>query len=736
MYKRFLFLAAFFCLSFGAAVARLIELQFYRSDELVAYRENRLRHTEQKAPRRGRILDADGKILAEDQPTQDLWVVPARRERSSGRIEIASNLEPLNSDQILSLAAGSSVLEMNLAVRTLAESNGMVKTLSERLGIDRETIAERILHGVLSGRPTVRDDLLAPRPALEDLDFGLALEIRASLANPYSDGKWRGAEMRMGGKRRYPAGKILGHITGYVGKLSPEDYLALRGQWDAGEKAPGSGEIIKQGRVFFSVKSDDPDNPTDEDLIIRLREVKRNGRLHRSQGYLRNETVGRGGIEQQYNQALRGRHIIQRLRLARNPESRRRHFEPLDGVERARNGADVRLSLRLDIQKKAHEIMEKAIAETARDPELIRSGWIPSGVAIMMDPRNGRIHALVSIPSYDPNTLSLDFVELLKDPGLPLLDRATAGIYPPGSVVKPLVGLAALSEDKVMPGQRFFCDRVMHLGGARFTCLGRHGDQDLEAALMNSCNIYFFRAGEALGSHNLYNWYTRTGVGRKTGIDLPGEGDGILPRNAYTRRGWATGNTYHLSIGQGLAVTPLQIAILYSVLANAQGNVARVVRPHFLIPPARHPETPEEEALELEAIGLDLPIAEIGVDMGSLAFVREGMWRAIQGDPEHDYRGGTGQRAAFTTSYPGAYLLEWAGKTGTAEWSRVVNGRVVKGVDHVWFAGYAPFDRPELVVVVMLPEAGGGGGWRCAPIAKELVRMWFNVPEEERGALG
>ncbi|MDR1611371.1 MAG: hypothetical protein LBT97_01160 [Planctomycetota bacterium] len=746
MYKRFLVLALFFCLSFGTAVARLVDLQFNRSEELTAYRENRLRHMEQKAPRRGRILDADGRILAEDQPTHDLWVVPARRERRDGRIEITSNLAPLTADQLLSLAAGASGLERELAARNLAEANPMVRMLAGRTGMNAGAIAEKLLRAVLGARPLAQDDLLAPRPALEDLDFALAMEIRSALANPYRDEIWRGAEMRIGGKRRYPAGRVLGHITGYVGKLSAEDYLALRGRWEGEEKIPGSGEIIKQGRVFFSVKSGAPLDVSDEDLLIRLREVKRSGKLHRSQGFLMNETVGRGGIEQQYNQALRGRHRIQRLRLARNPESRRRHFEPLGAVERARNGADVRLGLRLEVQEKAHAIVQKAINEAAADPLLQRSGWQPSGIAIMMDPRNGRIHALVSIPSYDPNTLSRDFAELLKDPGIPLLDRATAGIYPPGSVVKPLIGLAALSEDAVMPGQSFVCEKVLQLGGQRFTCLGTHYEQDLEGALMHSCNIYFYHAGEALGSRKLYNWYVQTGVGRKTGIDLPGEADGILPRNAYTRRGWATGNTYHFSIGQGLAVTPLQIAVMFSVLANADRSTARIVRPHLLIPPGRAPETPEEEALALEALELDLPLAEIGIDHEALAFVREGMWKAIQGDPENGYQGGTGQRASFAASPDGRnngnYLLEWAGKTGTAEWSRLVNGRTVKQVDHVWFAGYVPFDRPELVVVVMLPEAGGGGGWRCAPIAKELVRMWYNLPEKpehpvpEEGALG
>lgn len=736
-------IAVLFCLAFAAAVARLVELQFYRSDELVEYRENRLRHMEQKAPRRGRILDSAGAVLAEDRPTHDLWIAPARREKVDGRMRIVSNLEPLTVDQLMSLAADpeSESLERRLAVTALADSNPMVAELASRMRIPAAEIAAKILAAALSGRPASRDDLLYSRFAMEDIDFGLALEIRAARANPYDEGEWRAAEMKIGGKRFYPAGKVLGHITGYVGKLTPEDYVELRGRWDGDEKIPGKGFINKRDRLFFSILSKDPAHPvTDEELIVRLREVKRSGKMIKTQGYFLNETVGRGGLEQYYNQALRGRHTLQRLRLSRDEESRKRRFQPLGDVERAKNGVDVRLSLKLGIQQKAHEIMEKNIKDISKRPELVQSDWVQSGVAILMDPNNGRILAMVSIPSYDPNTLNRDFKELLKDPATPLLDRAIAGIYPPGSVVKPVVGLAAISENKVVPGERFVCDHILMLAGAKFTCLGRHGGMDLESALMHSCNIYFYHAGERLGGRLLYDWYTRMGIGHRTGIDLAGEAPGLLPRNAFTRRGWATGNTYHFAIGQGMAITPMQLAVAYSALANAKGGIARVVRPHFLIPPARPPETPEEAELAAEALRLDQPVAEISVDMESLAVVRQGMWEVVQGKPETGELG-TGRLAAFPTP-GGDFLVEIAGKTGTAEWTEVVNGRARKGISHVWFAGYAPFDRPQVVVVVMLPEAGGGGGGTCAPIAKELLRLWFNLPKRlehqvyEEDALG
>lgn len=729
---RLVLICLLFAAMFVVALYRVADLQINRSRELAAYRDRRLSHIEQKAPRRGRILDADGKILAEDQPTQDLWITPARRERVNRRLQVVSNLPPLTIDQMFTLASSRDAdrdFEKNLARTSLAEANPLVAGLASRLGRPKEEIAKRLVDALTSSRPQSRSDFIYPRPALEDIDFALALEIRSARANPYDDGMWDATEIRTGGKRVYPAGKILGSLTGTVGTLNAEEYAELRGRWDGDSPIPGKGVIVKGGRPFFSVLPDAADAgdgaPTDEELMIRLGQIKRDGRVENTQGFFANPVVGREGLEQYYNQALRGRHKLQRLRLVRDEKSGRRRFEPKGGAQKAENGQDIAISIRLDVQRQAAEILDRHLRQIRKEFGMNR--WIPSGAVVMMDPRNGRIHALVSLPTYDPNTYNRDFAKLAGDPAKPLVNRALSGIYPPGSVVKPLVGLAALAEDAVMPGQRFHCDKVMTLGGARFTCLGRHGDLDLETALMHSCNMYFYHAGEALGSRRLYEWYARMGLGHKTGIDVAGESGGILPKNAYTRRGWATGNTYHMSIGQGIAVTPLQIAVAYAAMANANGGVARIVRPHLLIPPKTAPETPGEEAMADEAMRLDLPVAEIMLDRDALSLVRQGMWEAVQGKPDTGELG-TGRLAAFHDGH-GGFLLEMAGKTGTAEWSRNVGGRAIKQTSHVWFACYAPFDRPELVVVVFLPEAGIGGGSLCAPIAKDLVRMWFNVPD-------
>lgn len=728
---RLLLIGFFFFVMFAGGIYRLADLQINRTDELAAYRERRISNIEQKAPRRGRILDASGNIIAEDQPTQDLWILPAKRQRINRRVQVVSALPPLTVDQMFALAGSRGSdrdFEVNVAAQSLVDANPMVAELAKRLNMKAGDVAKKIVDAIATSRPQSRSDLIYPRMAIEDIDFALALEIRSARANPFADPMWEAAEIHTGGKRVYPQGKYMGHLTGTVGQLSAEEYVQLRGRWQDDVKLPGAGLITMQGREFFSILPENGDDaPTDEELIIRLSQIKRDGKIENTQGYFLNPIVGRGGLEQYYNQALRGRHKLQRLRLARDEKSGRRHFEPKGEIQKAVNGQDIRLSIRAEFQRQVHDILERHLQRLAKEPRLRR--WIPSGVVVAMDPNNGRIHAMVSLPTYDPNTFNRDFAKLAGNPGKPLINRAMSGIYPPGSVVKPVVGLAALQEDLIAPGQKFICNRVITLGGARFTCLGRHGNIDLETALMHSCNIYFYHTGERLGGRRLSQWYTKLGLGHRTGVDIAGESNGIIPQRAFTGRGWATGNTYHLSIGQGMAVTPLQVGVSFAALANAAGGVMKIVRPHFLIPDAEMSETPEGQALANAAMQLDQPISEILVDKEALEIIRMGLWETVQGKPGTRELG-TGQLTRFPAP-GGGFFLEVAGKTGTAEWSKNVGGRAIKQTSHVWFAGYAPFDRPELVVVVFLPEAGGGGGSLCAPIAKDIFRTWFNLPDAE-----
>jgi penicillin-binding protein 2 len=299
-----------------------------------------------------------------------------------------------------------------------------------------------------------------------------------------------------------------------------------------------------------------------------------------------------------------------------------------------------------------------------------------------------------------------------------------------------------LAENAFPPEQTVDCLGELTYGERLWRCHIRkpgHGRLNLQQGMAQSCDIYYWVVGrDYLGVDRIVSYSRDYGFGDPTGIDLPGEIAGFIPTPQWKDRRiherWLGGDTMNMSIGQGYTqVTPLQMAVVYAALANTDGGVMRLVRPHLLIPSASPPETTEEEDLASEAMDLDRPVSETLVDREALALVRQGMWEVVQGKPETGEIG-TGHQASFPLP-GGGFLMEIGGKTGTAEWSRNVGGNALKQISHVWFAAFAPFDRPEVVAVVLLPEAGGGGGGTCAPIVKDLFRMWFNLPERLDGAV-
>jgi len=229
------------------------------------------------------------------------------------------------------------------------------------------------------------------------------------------------------------------------------------------------------------------------------------------------------------------------------------------------------------------------------------------------------------------------------------------------------------------------------------------------------------------------------GFGARTGVDLSSEAEGVLPLKAYLRVDWSLGKTYHLAIGQNDTATPLQVAVAIAAIANADARtgVAKLVRPHFLKPSnIDHPPDSEAARLDREALELDRPRSEFRIDPEGLRAIREGMWQAVQGDRDAG-RQGTAHYAAFPLPY-GGFDLESGGKTGTAEWSLRILGVPVKQRPHAWLAVYAPFERPRVVCLVLVPEAGRGSGV-CGPIVRDLLKMYFKIQDEpriEEGALG
>jgi len=364
-------------------------------------------------------------------------------------------------------------------------------------------------------------------------------------------------------------------------------------------------------------------------------------------------------------------------------------------------GSTLRLTLDLDLQRAAEEAMADKV-----------------GAAVVLDPRSGAVLALVSHPSFDPNLFSgrltrESWASLTAHGEDPLHNRAIQSSFSPGSTFKILLTIAALEEKVITPETTFYCPGGAKIHGQWRRCWkpGGHGHVDLHEAIRSSCNVYFYRVGEALGIERIARWARAFGYGSTAGLDLPGESAGNVPDPAWKRRvygeTWWPGETVSVAIGQGaLEVTPLQQAILAAAVANG----GKIYRPYLVssVEDNARPERRMEAAPSL--------VRRISLRPETLETVRQGMWAVVH-EP-----GGTARSARVTGR-------DVCGKTGTAQVHKGSVGMDNKDMeyelrDHAWFIGFAPAEEPQLAWAIFV-EHGGHGGTAAAPVARRLVETWY-----------
>ncbi len=427
--------------------------------------------------------------------------------------------------------------------------------------------------------------------------------------------------------------------------------------------------------------------------------------------YRSGDIVGQAGVESRYEEILRGRAGGRNVVV----DVAGRVDEVLDEVE-ATPGGTLVLTIDRDLQQ---------VAEDAFLPDVI-GGEEKRGAVVALDPRNGDVLALVSRPSFDPNSFaggidSATWKELTESEGRPIQNRAVAGQYPPGSTYKVFVAAAGLEEGAITPEDRVFCPGTFKLGRRTYRCWkrGGHGSVNLHEALARSCDVFFYQLGLKLGIDRIAFFANGFHLGRKTGIALGVESPGLIPTQAWKERRfgeiWLKGETVSASIGQGFNLTtPLQLAVAYAAIANG----GTVLKPRILL---RHsgPDGTVEQGPEPESLG------KVPVSPEHLATITRAL-EAVVHEP-----GGTGGRARV----PGVRV---AGKTGTAQ---VVHLKETEDLeedeipfkfrDHGWFASFAPVEAPEIVVVA-LAEHGGHGGSAAGPIVQAVLSRYFksSMPEE------
>ena len=428
----------------------------------------------------------------------------------------------------------------------------------------------------------------------------------------------------------------------------------------------------------------------------------------KSRGYQLNDTLGKTGVELTYEAALRGTPGVKIVEA----DASGREIRTVD-ERAAQPGASIVLSIDVDLQQKVTELLQAAMGKSR------------NAASVVLDVRTGEVLALVSLPGYDNNVFARGvdqqaITSLLQDPGKPLVNHAIAEMYPPGSTFKQITGLAALQE-----GVANANTQVTSLGSIQvknqynpsivytFKDWAALGTLDFYRGVAMSSDVYFYYMSggytdpntgrdvfQGLGATRLSQWTRRFGLGSLTGIDLPGESEGLVPDPVWKEQAigevWTIGDTYNMGIGQGyVAATPIQMVLVTAAVANG----GDVLIPHVvhevkdasgkvIVPPWRSVKN------------------NLNVDPRNINVMREAMRQSVDNG------------AAATAK---SKSVQAAGKTGTAEFGeRRADGSYL---EHGWFTGFAPYSNTEIAVVVFLEQGNGAG--TAAPVASKIFDYYF-----------
>ena len=529
---------------------------------------------------------------------------------------------------------------------------------------------------------------VSPQALAREVDEGRAdpltpITVKTSVGEAQRDyllehqSEFPGVEIASVFLRDYEYNTLAAHILGHVGEISPEELKTLR-----------------------------------------------------REGYRGGDRIGKAGIEAAYDTYLRGKDGLAHLRV----DSLGNQVGLREARQVARPGYALRLTLDIRLQRAAERALQHGI-----DLAHQNDNWAANGGAIVaIDPRDGGILALASAPTFKPSiyvgnvdpeklapVVDEDAARRANSPGL---NRALAGLYPPGSTWKPVTALAAMQEHVVGAYDSLQCSPVDYYGLDRQAFRNWNPSTDrpmtVAEALAESCDTYFYKVGYSFyqrggdGRVRMQQWARRFGFGAPTGLDIGGEAEGLLPTPDWRwktfesdwDRAWNPGDSIQLAIGQkDLLVTPLQMTAFYAMLANG-GNL---VRPH-LVSNVEQTGAKGSPRVVVRRFAPPLPRSS-GVDPGALLAVRDGLYRA------------THARAGTSSGVFGNYGIPISGKTGTAEKVVALPGYPSDHLeDQSWWCGWGPSEDARIVVCALI-ENGGHGSTAAAPAALEVFEAFFKL---------
>lgn len=404
--------------------------------------------------------------------------------------------------------------------------------------------------------------------------------------------------------------------------------------------------------------------------------------------------VGKMGIEYSWEKELKGSPGRKNIEV----DALGRQKKIINEIP-AQDGYNLELSLDAGLEQQAEAITSA----------YLKKANLHRAAVIVMNPNNGEILALVSLPAYDNNLFAKgisqdEYNKFLNDPDHPLFNRAVSGEFPSGSTIKPIFAAGALQDKIITETTSFLSNGGLRIGEWFFPDwkAGGHGQTDVKKALALSVNTFFYYIGggfgdfKGLGVSGLVKYARLFGLGEKTGIDLPGERPGFVPtadwKETVKKEPWYIGDTYHFAIGQGdVLVTPLQVANYTAAIANG----GTLYEPH-LVTKILGTDNQVVEDITPKIIRSNF------IDPADLQIVRAGMRETVT----------LGSARSLNS-----LSVAVAGKTGTAQWS-------TKKGPHAWFIGFAPYDKPEVAITVLVEE-GVEGSTIAAPIARDILSWYF-----------
>ena len=636
---------------------------------------------------RGRILAADGSVLAGDQETRALavhyrwieepadpgwlrWMARSQLTRAERKdktrvaqvkAEVLAERQALAS-RVIDLTGISPEQWNERATRIRSRVEHIRDSVNRRrkqaFENERDSVPESPGTFWARTRATLIDilrssesDRFEPIHVAEEYDYhviidDLPLETVATIEGHPND--YPGVRLVAQQRRTYPHGGQFAHVLGYLGAVEPEE-------------------------------------------------------LDVDPAYHPEAWVGRSGLERTYEKALRGT-----PGLAVEQTDRSGRILATELRRKPAVGRDLLLTVDVTLQQAAQSLLEQALQRRRqRLPDARPAG----GAIVVLNARTGAILAAASAPTFDPNVFGgsnpSDVERLLEDPANPLFNRTVQMAIPPGSVFKVATSVALLHEGSVRPGEPMHCQGYLRTPDRLRCAIFRkhgvgHGEVTLSDALCESCNVYFLHHAGRLGWTPIADWAWRLGFGHLTGIDLPQEASGHLPLPRPMSEDGIDRHAELPSIGQGnLTATPIQIARMMAAIANG----GKLVTPHVVrgygLPLADDDTSTVEISTETGTVTPTPPEQIEGLSPAVLTAIRAALLRTVT-DPAG-------------TAYDGDVqsTVSWAGKTGTAE----------TGIDrqeHAWFAGYAPADKPRVAFVVVLEHAGNASE-TAVPVAKRLV---------------